>query len=30
LTELVNGDPYEVAKKIKEKCDVVMHQAKVA
>jgi 2-keto-myo-inositol isomerase len=30
LPELVNGDPYEVAKKIKEKCDVVMHQAKVA
>ena len=29
LPELVNGDPYEVASKIKEKCDVVMHQAKV-
>jgi len=30
LNDLVNGDPYEVAKQIKEKCDVVMHQAKVA
>lgn len=30
LPELVNGDPYEVASKIKEKCDMVMHQAKVA
>ena len=30
LNDLVNGDPYEVAKQIKEKCDAVMHQAKVA
>jgi sugar phosphate isomerase/epimerase len=30
LMDLVNGDPYEVAKQIKEKCDAVMHQAKVA
>jgi 2-keto-myo-inositol isomerase len=30
LMDLVNGDPYDVAKQIKEKCDAVMHQAKVA
>jgi sugar phosphate isomerase/epimerase len=30
LANLVNGDPYEVAKEIKEKADVVLHKAKVA
>jgi sugar phosphate isomerase/epimerase len=30
LPEFSQGDPYEVAKKIKEKCDVAMHKAKVA
>jgi len=29
LPELVNGDPFEVATKIKEKSEGVMHQAKV-
>jgi 2-keto-myo-inositol isomerase len=27
--EFTQGDPYEVAKKIREKCEVVMHKAKV-
>jgi hypothetical protein len=26
---LVNGDSFEVATKIKEKCEAIMHQAKV-
>jgi 2-keto-myo-inositol isomerase len=30
LPELTQGDPYEVAKTIREKCEVVMHKAKVA
>jgi 2-keto-myo-inositol isomerase len=30
LPEFSQGDPYDVAKKIREKCDVVMHKAKVA
>jgi sugar phosphate isomerase/epimerase len=30
LPKLVNGDPYEVAKEIKEKADVVLHKARVA
>lgn len=30
LPELVRGDPYEVAMKIREKCEVVMRKAKVA
>jgi sugar phosphate isomerase/epimerase len=29
LADLVNGDPYEVASKIKEKSEVVLHKAKV-
>lgn len=29
LPEFTQGDPYEVAKKIREKCEVVMHKAKV-
>jgi len=29
LPEFSQGDPYEVAKKIREKCEVVMHKAKV-
>jgi 2-keto-myo-inositol isomerase len=29
LPEFTEGDPYEVAKKIREKCEVVMHKAKV-
>jgi sugar phosphate isomerase/epimerase len=30
LAKLVNGDPYEVAKEIKEKAEGVLHKAKVA
>lgn len=30
LPSIVNGDPYEMAKQIKEKSDVVLHKAKVA
>lgn len=30
LPELQNGDPYETARTIREKCDVVMHKARVA
>src|SRR5580658_290700 len=30
LPELVNGDPYEVAQKIREKSEAVLHKAKVA
>jgi sugar phosphate isomerase/epimerase len=30
LPELVNGDPYETARRIKEKSDVVLHKARVA
>lgn len=30
LPELVNGDPYEVAKQIKDKSEAVLHKAKVA
>src|SRR3984885_7655886 len=30
LPELVNGDPYEVAMKIREKAEAVLHKAKVA
>ena len=29
LADLVNGDPYEVAKQIKEKAEAVLHKAKV-
>jgi 2-keto-myo-inositol isomerase len=29
LPEFTQGDPYEVAKKIREKCEVIMHKAKV-
>ncbi len=30
LPEFQQGDPYEVARRIREKCEVVMHQARVA
>jgi sugar phosphate isomerase/epimerase len=29
LPEFTQGDPYEVAKRIREKCEVVMRKAKV-
>jgi hypothetical protein len=30
LAKLTGGDPYEVAKEIKEKADAVLHKARVA